>query len=493
MKISVLIVALALPVFATAQTDEQKSAVTRIAGETAGPALLSTYEAVNILADGWKNGTFADDRALELATSYRGSAELTLSLLRQAGDTPELKNLADGADSLVKQATALEAWIRINDEALAPTYKKLKLATDAALFGGGETTAAGPAGGSAVIRLRVTKATNPDGSAGDIGTLTVTGPGENRAMPVLWEYEDGTTETGIGVAIPDSGKMAVGFGTGVVTVGLYHRRDKEAAGLWVTAKDGEPAKGIAMKQGASASEFEIEGGGKLFFEKGEANTMALKWEFASGSFTGIGVGEGDYLAVISAAPDAAAGVAFFDLSPDGKSATSRWTVIGATGSGTEEMVIEAVAPGAGTAPVMAATAATTGDAESEVRAIAASLREKFANVSQWKPGLEVVAAITANAEAAEKLDAYVETIYAGIPADGSAAKAGQTEILVTGPALADLPGGYSKAAANFKAGVQIYGFKYVAPGETLGMSYDGVFSVDGKWYMIPKAWRAFAP
>jgi len=489
MKIPLLILALSLPFFVSAQTDEQKAAVLRVAGETAGPALLSTYEAVNVLAEGWKNGTFADDRALELATSYRGSAELTLKLLRQAGDSPELKNLADGADSLVKQATALEAWIRINDDALAPTFEKLKLATNTALFGGGETTVTTPGGGSAVIRLRVTKATNPDGSAGDIGTLTVTGPGENRAMPVLWEYEDGTTETGIGVAIPDSGKMAVGFGTGVVTVGLYHRRDKEAAGLWVTAKDGEPAKGIAMKQGASASEFEIEGGGKFLVEKGEANTMALKWEFASGSFSGIGVGEGDYLAVISAAPDAAAGVAFFDLSPDGKSATSRWTVIGATGSGTEEMVIKAVTPGAGTAPAMVAT---VGDAESEVRAIAASLREKFANVSQWKPGPEVVAAITANAEAAEKLNAYVETIYASIPADGSAAKAGQTEILVTGPALADLPGGYSRAGANFKSGVQFYGFKYVAPGETLGMSYDGVFSVDGKWYMIPKAWRAFA-
>lgn len=489
MKIPLLILSFAFPVLIFAQTDEQKTAVLRVAGETAGPAFLSVYEAVNILADGWRKGTFPDDRALELATSYRGSAELTLSLIRQAGDTPELKSLADGADSLVKQATALEAWIRINDEALAPTYEKLRLATDTALFGGGETAGAGPVGGSAVIRLRVTKATNPDGSAGDIGTLTVTGPGENRAMPVRWEYEDGTTESGIGVAIPDSGKMAVGFGTGVVTVGLYHRRDKEAAGLWVTAKDGEPAKGIAMKQGASASEFEIEGGGKFLAEKGEANTMELKWEFASDSFTGIGVGEGDYLAVISAAPDAAAGVAFFDLSPDGKSATSRWTVIGATGSGTEEMVIEAVTPGAGTAPAMAATA---GDAESEVRAIAASLREKFANVSQWKPGPEVVAAITANAEAAEKLNAYVETIYAGIPADGSAAKAGQTEILVTGPALADLPGGYGRAVENFAAGVQFYGFKYVAPGETLGMSYDGVFSVDGKWYMIPKAWRAFA-
>jgi hypothetical protein len=84
MRISFLIVALALPLLVSARNDEQKAAVLRVAGETAGPALLSTYEAVNVLAEGWKNGTFAADRALELATSDRSSAELTLNLIPKA-------------------------------------------------------------------------------------------------------------------------------------------------------------------------------------------------------------------------------------------------------------------------------------------------------------------------------------------------------------------------------------------------------------------------
>ena len=67
MKISFLILVLAIPVLVPAQTDEQKASVLRAAGDTAGPALLTTYEAVNALGEGWKNKTFAADRALELA------------------------------------------------------------------------------------------------------------------------------------------------------------------------------------------------------------------------------------------------------------------------------------------------------------------------------------------------------------------------------------------------------------------------------------------
>jgi hypothetical protein len=427
-----------------AQTEEQREMIMRVAGENAGSALLSTYEAVNTLSEGWANKTFTDAAALELATSYRGSAELTLNLIRELGDSDTLKTLAEGADLLSKQATALEAWVRIGEPALASTYEKLKLATDTALFGDGAANAvpasdSAPGSGAGVIRLKIGKTVNPDGSPGDQGKLTVTRFGDGVAMNVLWEYEDGTTESGFGVSIPGSGKMAVGFGTGVITVGLYKRSGKEAEGLWITAKEGAAANGIRMKQGASASEFEIEGGGAFTFKKGEGNTGIPGWEFANGSFSGIGVGEGDYLAVISCEPDAAAGVAYFSMADDGNTAASRWTVIGAVGSGTEEFVVTSVeaSPGA---------AAGSVSAEGSVRRIAEELRETLGNVAGWKPGAAQITAISATPAAAEKLTTYVESVYAEIPRDGSAAKEGQTEILVTGPALSELPGGYAKEA-----------------------------------------------
>ncbi len=356
------------------------------------------------------------------------------------------------------------------------------------MFGGGTgdaVPAAASGAGAGVIRLTIGKTVNPDGSPGDEGKLTLTRFGDGVAMNVLWEYDDGTTESGFGVAIPGSGKMAVGFGTGVVTVGLYKGSGREAEGYWITAKEGADVKGIRMTQGASASEYEIEGGGSFSFKKGEANTGIPGWSFPNGSFSGIGVGEGDYLAVISCQPEAAAGVAYFSMEADGKTAASRWTVIGAKGSGTEELLVTSVdvAPGSAT---------DAGSAGENVRRIAAELRDSLGNVEGLKPGEAQIKAICATAEAAEKLTAYVKSVYAEIPREGSAAKADQTEILVTGPSLSDLPGGYSKQANHFKPGVQFYGFKYVMPGETLGMSYDGIFQVDGKWYFIPKAWRAFA-
>lgn len=449
---------------------------------------MSTYEAVNTLSSGWANKTFTDAAALELAASYRGSSELTLKLIREQGESEELKALAAGADLLSKQATALEAWIRIGEPALASTYEKLKRATDAALFGGdalSEVPASETGSGAGVIRLTIGNTVNPDGSPGDKGKLTVTRFGDSVAMNVLWEYEDGTTESGFGVAIPGSGRMAVGFGTGVITVGLYKRDGREAAGLWITAKEGAGVNEMRMTQGSSAAEFEIEGGGRFSFKKGEANTGIPGWEFASGSFSGIGVGEGDYLAVISCEPDAAAGVAYFSMSEDGTTAASRWTVIGARGSGTEELVVDSVELAPGTA------VASVSPGES-VRQVAMELRETLGKAAGLKPGAAQIAAIAATPEAAAKLTAYVESVYAEIPTEGSAAKEGQTEIIVRGPALSELPGGYAQQAEHFKPGVKFYGFKYVQPGETIGMSYDGLFEVDGQWYFIPKAWRAFS-
>lgn len=57
-------------------------------------------------------------------------------------------------------------------------------------------------------------------------------------------------------------------------------------------------------------------------------------------------------------------------------------------------------------------------------------------------------------------------------------------------AAGKFPGGYKKIADQLKPGVTLYRFKFVKPGETLGMAFDGLSHVNGHWVIVPKPWRA---
>ncbi len=52
-----------------------------------------------------------------------------------------------------------------------------------------------------------------------------------------------------------------------------------------------------------------------------------------------------------------------------------------------------------------------------------------------------------------------------------------------------LPGGYKKAKDYYKPGVTLVRFKFVKPGEKLGMAYDGLFYVNERWVFMPKPWQ----
>lgn len=80
-------------------------------------------------------------------------------------------------------------------------------------------------------------------------------------------------------------------------------------------------------------------------------------------------------------------------------------------------------------------------------------------------------------------------------------KPGQTEIILVGFSVADikawkgevvkdLPGGYEKVKDKLKPGNTVYRFKFVKPGEKLGMAYDGLTYTNGHWVLFPKPWRA---
>jgi hypothetical protein len=77
---------------------------------------------------------------------------------------------------------------------------------------------------------------------------------------------------------------------------------------------------------------------------------------------------------------------------------------------------------------------------------------------------------------------------------------GQTELLVVPattsdlidgkPVLQEFPGGYEKLLPYLNRDIPIIRFKFVEPGETLGMAFDGLYKVGSRWVLIPKAWRA---
>lgn len=52
------------------------------------------------------------------------------------------------------------------------------------------------------------------------------------------------------------------------------------------------------------------------------------------------------------------------------------------------------------------------------------------------------------------------------------------------------PGGYRDAAAAMKPGQVVHCFKFVKPGESLGMAFDGLIFVRGHWAFFPKPWKA---
>jgi hypothetical protein len=80
-------------------------------------------------------------------------------------------------------------------------------------------------------------------------------------------------------------------------------------------------------------------------------------------------------------------------------------------------------------------------------------------------------------------------------------KPGQSEVLVWGADSQDLqgwtaaasqrfPGGWKDVGAKVRPGQRLYAFKFVEPGQTLGMAFDGLCKVNGEWRIFPKPWRA---
>ena len=125
--------------------------------------------------------------------------------------------------------------------------------------------------------------------------------------------------------------------------------------------------------------------------------------------------------------------------------------------------------------------------------------DRGAMVAKMKPTKADLEALF-DTSAIETMTAYVDKIYGGIGELGM--KPEQTEVLFNVATTEDFanatdaakkfPGGYARLAPKLKPGVTWYAWKYVKPGETLGMAFDGLAHINGRWVWIPKPFRAIS-
>jgi cytochrome c556 len=123
--------------------------------------------------------------------------------------------------------------------------------------------------------------------------------------------------------------------------------------------------------------------------------------------------------------------------------------------------------------------------------------DRPALIAKLKPAKEDLEALF-DASIVADIQTQVDKMYSQIGDVGP--KEGQTEVLffsatpedfkAASDAAKKFPGGYARIAEKLKPGVLWCGWKFVKPGETLGMAFDGLAFVNNHWVWVPKPFRA---
>ncbi len=141
-----------------------------------------------------------------------------------------------------------------------------------------------------------------------------------------------------------------------------------------------------------------------------------------------------------------------------------------TADGAKALLAKFVAEGADTAALTAALRPTAADYAAVFVGEAAKQAES-AYGPAWEAGQLVVRPKPGQSEVL-LFEATTDQIKAG----DEAAK--------------DFPGGYAQVTDKLQPGVTVYRFKFVEPGKDIGMAFDGLVHVNGRWTIFPKPWRA---
>jgi hypothetical protein len=119
---------------------------------------------------------------------------------------------------------------------------------------------------------------------------------------------------------------------------------------------------------------------------------------------------------------------------------------------------------------------------------------------ELRPTKEDYRAFYADESTAARAETYFDKLWSGGNAV-VAPKEGQTELKLVSATTEELknsqgeasefPGGLVSLAStdNIKPNLTIHAFKFVKPGESMGMAFEGLTHVNGHWRLFPKPWR----
>jgi hypothetical protein len=386
--------------------------------------------------------------------------------------------------------------------------------------------------------LEITRHQLPGDKAGPEGRMRVIPQADGAPARVTWAYKDSTTDEGMAITSSDGSVIATVSGATPYALALY-RRDptgKTATARWCVWGQAEtPVQTYTLTRGASDYTFNITGGGSMVMEKQESGGFKITWKLATGTYEGIGVADGDWMAAVSIAPGGSASVGLFVPEKDrgrgqlmtsgidgvarqelaASSATPHWPTVPAGPTETPETASPAETAEKAPTPEMkdtpaAAAKAPTPAAEpaaepapptgqptpmvpatpedlAEVKKIAADIRANKDALLALRPGLAYLAAVADGPKNAVALSTLVDAWYDTLPEPGLSVPAEQTEVTVLHNF--QLHAGYKNLGGFVKPTVKFYGIRYSAPGQKEGTVLDGLVKTDGGWFLIPSAWK----
>jgi len=123
--------------------------------------------------------------------------------------------------------------------------------------------------------------------------------------------------------------------------------------------------------------------------------------------------------------------------------------------------------------------------------------DRYALTQAILPRPEDIRAVYGEPLASNMIATYEKHLTANV---AISPKEGQTQLLMWyastdglkrgSEMLREFPGGYGDVRGYFQGDHPIVRFKFVSPGEKLGMAYDGLIHVNGRWVWMPKPWRS---
>lgn len=189
------------------------------------------------------------------------------------------------------------------------------------------------------LEFAITKGINPGGKGGYTGTVSFSREKTDQPFKVQWKLSDGSTTEGWGVPYPKSGYIAVAYGSEATGVAIYKVKGQGFEARWALASEEATIGSYELQRGKVKDDYVYKDGteGTVTIAPSEVEGIAnVVYKSPTGEFGGIGIRDGDYLAVGAASGLKDFGVIVYHMEKD-LTAKGTWILGGATSNGSETL------------------------------------------------------------------------------------------------------------------------------------------------------------